>query len=98
MPHSHLIERLDCIASEIEQVDPRIALAMDKVSDKLEGRKALQPSLQYKDLKNKPSESGLELLEFMKKSEKQLKELIIDKHELYGEALTEIIKELKLYI
>ena len=34
------IERLDKIASELEQVDPRIALAIDQVSDRLESRKA----------------------------------------------------------
>ena len=33
-----ITERLDIIASELEQVDPRIALAIDQVSDRLEKR------------------------------------------------------------
>jgi len=33
-----ITERLDIIASELEQIDPRIALAIDRISDKLEGR------------------------------------------------------------
>ena len=35
-----ITERLDRIASELEHVDPRIALAIDQVSDQLEGRVA----------------------------------------------------------
>jgi hypothetical protein len=35
-----ITERLDSLASELEPVDPRIALAIDQVSDKLEGRVA----------------------------------------------------------
>lgn len=33
--------RLDLIASELEQADPSLALAIDQISDHLEGRKAL---------------------------------------------------------
>ena len=32
-----LVEQLDCIASELELVDPRLSLALDKVADQLEG-------------------------------------------------------------
>jgi 3-methyladenine DNA glycosylase/8-oxoguanine DNA glycosylase len=35
-----ITERLDKIASELEQVDPQIALVIDQVSDRLEGRNA----------------------------------------------------------
>lgn len=33
-----ITERLDTIATELEQVDPRIALAIDQVSDRLDGK------------------------------------------------------------
>lgn len=37
-----ITERLDRIASELEQTNPKIALALDRISDKLEGRYATE--------------------------------------------------------
>lgn len=35
---TNLTAKLDHIASELEQIDPRLALALDRISDALEGR------------------------------------------------------------
>jgi len=35
-----ITERLDSVASELEQEDPRVALAIDQISDRLDGREA----------------------------------------------------------
>jgi hypothetical protein len=35
---TNLTAKLDHIASELEQIDPRLALAVDRISDALEGR------------------------------------------------------------
>jgi len=43
-----IVERLDKIASELEQIDPRVALALDKVSDQLE--KIAAPAGYYEKL------------------------------------------------
>jgi hypothetical protein len=49
-----ITERLDIIASELEQVDPRSALIIDQVSDRLECKYSSSYSLQEKDLEKKP--------------------------------------------
>lgn len=45
-----ITERLDKIATELEQVDPKMALAIDLVSDKLENRVADDITLLKKDI------------------------------------------------
>jgi len=38
LEHAHLASSLDAIASEIEKEDPRIAMAIDRLSDLIEGK------------------------------------------------------------
>jgi hypothetical protein len=80
-----ITERLDVIASELEQVDPRIALAIDQVSDSFESRKAL----------TEEDDSSYTDYSLIKKIREAITKLPGDEFKLVREILEDKIKGLK---
>jgi hypothetical protein len=95
---SNISTQIDQIASEIEQIDPRIALALDKISDHLDRKGAIGDFIDLEEHKKNREKypeitHTMETMEQLKKSledpkvEKKVRDYIEKNHKLEVEDL-----------